>query len=93
MRAEFGSGPLWDDDWDGEGEICPDPTSLGLSPVLSADLMRWQDDYDSTLDHAYPPDSAFTSEATRVDWEQRGIELFERLRRELGETVAARLDL
>jgi len=93
MRPEFGSGPLWDDEWDGRADICPDPQSLGVSLGLSAELATWQAEYDATLDHSYPPDSSFPSEALRVRWERQGHELLERLRQELGETVTVRLEL
>lgn len=92
LSPEFGAGPIWDDDWDGQQAICPSPRSLGLSNQLASDLDAWQSDYDATLAD-YPPDSRFPSEAERRRWEQRGRELLERLRRELGATAAVRLQL
>jgi hypothetical protein len=55
LRPEFGSGPLWEDEWDGGSEICPDPASFGISVELATELANWQAEYDATLDHSYPP--------------------------------------
>lgn len=74
-------------------EICADPRSLEVSVELSDELATWQAEYDSTLDHDYPPNSSFPSEAARAQWEQRGQERFERLVLELGESVIVRLEL
>jgi hypothetical protein len=93
VRPEYGAGPIWDDAWDGHTDICPDPASLGISTALAAELTRWQADYDETLDQAYPPDSRFVSDAARLDWEQRGVDLSRRLQVELGEAAIVRLDL
>ena len=93
ISPEFGAGPLWDDAWDGKAEICPHPTSLGLSTALSDDLLLWQSDYEATLDAAHPSGSAFATAADRVAWERRGYELEARGRHELGETGTVRLDL
>ena len=92
IAPEFGAGPIWDDAWDGESEICPHPRTIGLSEQLSDDLMQWQADYEATLAD-YPPDSAFLTEAERADWEQRGRRLEALVRVELGEKAVVRLQL
>ena len=92
MRPEFGSGPLWDDDWDGHREICPSPESLGLSAGLVDQLNDWQAAYDSTLDQSYPPDSRFTSSAVEARWREQGQALLAQLQLELGDDVTVRLE-
>ena len=93
MRPEYGGGPLWDDEWDGVADLCPDVESFGLSPHLTSELLLWQAEYVATLDHSYPPDSDFPSEAVRAQWDQRGHDLFDRLTQEVGDRMSIRLDL
>ena len=93
LRAEYGAGPIWDDDWDGARDLTPAPETLGLSDELCDALRRWQADYDATLDQAYPPDSSFATDDERTAWRQRGYELFRWVQVELGEMTVVRLAL
>lgn len=90
VAPEYGAGPLWDGDWDGYREICPMPSTLGLSAALVADLDAWQAEWDATL-APHPPDSAFPSAEAEAQWRQRGAELADRLRSELGADVEVTL--
>ena len=72
LHPEYGAGPLWEDDWDGESALAPTSESLGLSAELCEALNTWQAIYDATLNQEYPPDSAFPSERDRLAWEQSG---------------------
>lgn len=90
VAAEYGTGSVWDDDWDGEREICPSPASLGASPELQADFETWERTWEATFDAEYPPDGGFTSDGDRIAFNRVGEELAKRLQGELGPAVLVR---
>lgn len=81
IMADYGCLPLWD----GEdvGEV--DPDDLKISPQLKADFMTWADEYDSALN---PEDGTLVGlldEESRRIFNQQGLALSERLKKELGD--------
>lgn len=92
LDPDYGSSsPIWDDDWDGERTLNPDPASLGLSPGLCEGLRAWQDEFERTLDQDDPTRSGFRSDAERDAFNQEGDRLLHAMQHELGEHVAVRL--
>ncbi|WP_075739499.1 hypothetical protein [Actinoalloteichus sp. GBA129-24] len=55
---------------------------LGLTDGLARALTAWDDEYQATLNHEYPPDSTFPSPAVRQAWVERGKELAAQIKRE-----------
>lgn len=90
VDAEYGTGSVWDDDWDGEREICPSLASLGASPELQADFDVWERTWEATFDADYPPDGGFASDGDRIAFNRAGEELTKRLGEELGPDVRVR---
>ncbi|HEY9908451.1 MAG TPA: hypothetical protein V6D18_12695 [Thermosynechococcaceae cyanobacterium] len=60
------------------------PVKLPISQETLERLNKWQDVFDDTLDHDYPPDSRFPSEEAAKTWSREGIRLWVQLQRELG---------
>lgn len=81
LMADYDCFPLWS--WD-----CPDynldPASLPLSAGLIADLYRWQDRYDATLNRDDPASSGFPTLEAETDFRTDGLRLARRLQTELG---------
>lgn len=42
VAAEYGTGCLWDDEWDGVRDINPTPASIGATPELHAAFGAWE---------------------------------------------------
>ncbi len=82
LMADYGSFPLWSVSGEEIGDI--DPNDLPLSLDLKQLLADWARAFDQTLNHDYPPDSGFKSEADEVDFKQQATRLAEQLRQELG---------
>lgn len=90
MKPEYGTGSVWDDDWNGESEICPRPSTLGASAELQADFEAWERVWEATFDPEHPPDGGFASDEDRVAFNIAGERLAERLQTELGPGVEIR---
>jgi hypothetical protein len=58
---------------------------LPISDELKSALNSWDEEYQSTFDSAYPPDSGFASIDLERAHVERGRELAERLQAELGD--------
>lgn len=89
LEAEYGCYPIWEvlTPPDGDGVRNINVAELGLSQSLVKHLLDWASEFDSTLDHDYPPDSGFpTNEALRR-FNIIGSTLAESLQRELGTGV------
>jgi hypothetical protein len=57
---------------------------------LKEAIQSWDDEYQSTLDSHYPPDSAFESLDAEAAHTRKGAELAERLQAELGEAYSVK---
>jgi len=81
LMPEYDCFPLWEEVVDGVKNV--DPSTLPLSPELQQDLDKWADDYESTMNPDYPPESGFPSAEIAADFDGRGHELWQRLTKEL----------
>jgi len=81
LMPEYGCHPLWVDYGDGYFNISPN--SLGLSTQLCADIIKWSEKYEYTLNMKYPPDSKFCTKEEEDSFEREGIRLFSCLSQEL----------
>ncbi|MBD1850926.1 hypothetical protein [Leptolyngbya sp. FACHB-711] len=79
LGAEYSCWATWYVDDVG----CFDPVKLPISQETLERLNKWQDVFDDTLDHDYPPDSRFPSEEVAKIWSREGIRLWVQLQREL----------
>ena len=59
---------------------------LPLSDLLKHDLDLWDNEFQKTFDSEYPPDSGFKTAEQKKSHTERGHELANRLRLELGES-------
>ena len=87
VHAEYGTGSVWDDEWDGVREINPTPSMLGASSELQAAFEAWESEYERTFDAAYPPDGGCSSEDDLAAFNRAGELLATRLQAELGRTA------
>lgn len=90
VAPEYGTGSIWDDDWDGERDIAPSLASLGVSPELQADFEAWEQIWQATFVADDPPRSGFATDEDRIAFNVAGEQLTARLRRELGPDTAIR---
>jgi hypothetical protein len=82
LSADYRSWPLWSEEPSEVGEI--DPHTLPVSRETIARLERWAETFDRWMNFDDPSSSAEPS-AEEVEWfEAEGLELWRRLRRELG---------
>ncbi|MEJ7137375.1 hypothetical protein [Amphibiibacter pelophylacis] len=82
LMTDYGCFPLWHASGEEVGDI--DPNDLPLSQEVRQLLADWARAFDQTLNHDYPPDSGFKSEADEVEFKQQATRLAEQLREELG---------
>lgn len=85
LEAEYECYPLWEimTPPDGESVRNVDPAELGISPPLVNRLLDWKSEFDSTLNHDYPPDSEFPTNEARDRFKVMGAAIAESLRQEL----------
>ncbi|WP_273795281.1 hypothetical protein [Brucella intermedia] len=62
-----------------------DVNSLPISDDLKEAIEAWDDEYQSTFDSGYPPDSGFISPDLEAAHKRQGAKLAERLQEELGD--------
>lgn len=92
LAPDYGClSPIWDDDWDGERTLNPDPEALGLSAGLCDALRLWQEEFERTLDQDDPRNSGFRSDAERDAFNDEGARLLHAMQRELGSDVVVRV--
>ncbi len=86
LMADYSQFPLWRSggSFDNVGEI--NPASLPLTPELQAQLLRWHDRYYSQLNIQDFDQSVFFTDEERDEFDQEGIDLWQRLRSELAPT-------
>ena len=60
---------------------------MPISQELKQDLLTWAATYDNTLNHEDPLNSGFRSEEDEQKFRENGIQLHQRLQKELGEEV------
>lgn len=76
VMADFGCHPVWSIRPPDYGSV--DPADLDISRQLEADLARWADEFEQSLDPDIPDESRWTAEA-HAEHEARGRDLAERL--------------
>lgn len=86
--AEYAAFPLW---WAGptareRDTFNLDPATLPLSEDTIDRIHAWASRYESTLNWENPASSGFPSRAEEEAFEIEGIDLWKRLRKELGDT-------
>lgn len=82
LMADYQCFPLWEASPGDVGNI--DPISLPISISLRKSLMDWAQLYDATLNWEDPATSGFTNVDSATQFMERGEELAQRLREELG---------
>ena len=90
MSVEYGTGSVWDDEWDGEREINPSPAALGASIQLQRRIAEWERRYEATFDPGDPRSSGFDSQAEADAFNAEGERIAELLQEELGAGVLVR---
>ncbi|HEY9663690.1 MAG TPA: hypothetical protein V6C65_35020, partial [Allocoleopsis sp.] len=68
LGVEYGCWPTWNVDDVG----CFDPVELPINQDTFERLNNWQEVFDDTLNHDYPPDSCFPSEEVAKIWSREG---------------------
>ncbi|MBT9290034.1 hypothetical protein [Prosthecodimorpha staleyi] len=76
VMADFGCHPVWSIRPADYGSV--DPADLDISRQLEADLARWADEFEQSLDPENPAEPRWTTEA-HAEHEARGRDLAERL--------------
>ena len=79
VMPDYGCEPLWVVD---EGNM--PPSSFPISDELAEKLWAWMDDYDRTLNEAYPPELGFATKEAEQAFVKNGQSLASRLQDELG---------
>jgi len=79
VMPDYGCEPLW---VEGVGNM--PPSSLPISDELAEKLWAWMNDYDRTLNEAYPPESGFSTKEAEQAFVNNGQVLASRLKDELG---------
>ncbi|MET3444033.1 hypothetical protein ABIC94_004842 [Variovorax paradoxus] len=82
LMADYGCFPLWKAGPGEYGNI--DPRSLAISLKLQAELIRWADAFNQTLDAKYPSNSGFKNNDDELAFRRETLRLTELLRAELG---------
>jgi len=92
VAPEYGTGSIWDDDWDGQRDICPTPASLGASDDLQAAFEEWEQAWDATYvdDGCSLAGGRFATNDARAAFNRTGEELTARLQAELGPDTVVR---
>ena len=80
--SDYECFPVWCTDSDNLGNV--DPNQLPISQELKRDLFAWADTYDNTLNYEDPSNSGFRSEEDEQKFRENGIQLYQRLQKELG---------
>ena len=77
--------PVWCTNSDNSGSI--EPNQLPISQELKRDLLTWAATYDNTLNREDPLNSGFRSQEDEQKFRENGIQLHQRLQKELGQEV------
>ena len=83
LALEYLAPPIFCSDKERMGHIELD--DLTISENLKSAIQAWDDKYQATLDHDYPPDSCFKTPEEAQKHVQEGHELAVRLQQELGD--------
>jgi hypothetical protein len=83
LMADYDCFPLWEILDDGLENI--DPLDLPISEDLHDALQNWTDKYNATLKDDDPISSSFASNEEEEAFKEEGEELFQWLKKELGE--------
>lgn len=82
LMPDYHCYPLWREDDYNFDNI--DPYSLPISKILASDLIQWAKEYDATLNIEDPLNSGFENMEAELSFRNKGENLFERLKLELG---------
>ncbi|MDJ1471784.1 hypothetical protein [Xanthocytophaga flava] len=89
LIPEFECYPIWIADAEGiHHNISID--SLLITSALKKRLEEWDSQFQATFNSDYPPDSDFTSESERDAYQKEGVEIYQQLVNELGNTFEIR---
>ncbi len=91
LMADYFCYPIWGMTQENMGNI--DPKTLPISEELMGDLEDWAKMFDSILDQENPAHSKFLTSDDEQTFETRAFELYQRLRKELGENYSIVLQL
>ena len=80
---DYGCFPVWCTDLDNSGSI--EPNQLPISQKLKRNLITWANRYDNTLNDEDPSNSGFESKEDEQKFKEDGMQLYQRLQKELGE--------
>ena len=81
LMTDYGCFPIWD--CDNIGNL--NPEYLPISAILKQDLKKWAETFDAILDWDDPASAGFKSDREKRDFEDKGLELWQRLENELGD--------
>ncbi len=82
IMPEYGCSPLWL--YDGINLVKNlDIAELAISESLKNDIQLWADNYESTFDEDYPPNSGFLNDSDTEAFETAGIHIWESLLKEM----------
>jgi len=82
VMADYQCHPLWDTSPGVYGDV--DPNTLPISAELKQQFADWARAFDETLDLEDPANSGFKTAEAKAAFKEQGIQLAERLQRELG---------
>lgn len=83
LANEYLAGPIFCPDLDEMGHI--DIEDLPISQNLNDKIRLWDDEYQSTFNDLYPPDSGFSSAQEKVRHVNEGRRLAQEMQAELGD--------
>jgi hypothetical protein len=84
LANEYLAGPVFCPDLDQMGHV--DIEDLPVSRSLSDKIRMWDDEYQSTFNDEYPPDSGFCSPQEKVRHVNEGCLLAQEMQAELGDS-------
>lgn len=80
LASEYGCWPTWNQETGDNIE----PAELPIPAELAARIAAWDEAFQATLDHAYPPDSRFPDTEAEAAWRAEGEAVFQALSKVLG---------
>ena len=81
LMTDYGCFPIWDCD---NGRNL-NPEDLPISTSLKQDLKKWAETFDAILDWDDPASAGFKSDREEQEFEEKGLELWQRLENEIGD--------
>ena len=81
LMTDYGCFPIWN--YDNGGNL--NPEDLPISTSLKQDLKKWAETFDAILDWDDPASAGFKSDREEQEFEEKGLELWQRLENEIGD--------